>query len=76
MRYYEVRLLSAVGMSAPMEVASLTDRAAIRQGRKLAGSRPFEIWKGLDRVYESPNSPRRAKTGCRRVDCRAFGSEG
>ena len=52
MHEYELRILNANRTTdLVIEVAHINDNAAIRQGRKIAEGRPFEVWRGLDCVY-------------------------
>jgi hypothetical protein len=54
MQDYEIRVLNK--SSAPSINYAATffnDDAAIRSARSLAKTRPFEVWRGLDRIYRS-----------------------
>jgi hypothetical protein len=59
---YEIRVLSAGGTIAVMEEIHLSDHAAIRSAKKFADDRSFEVWRGLDCIYEttSKSAPRLA----------------
>src|SRR5258708_29314622 len=64
MREYEIRILRADrNTDTVIEVMHLNDHAAIRAAMKLAEARPFEVWRGLDCIYDggrikpSPDSP-------------------
>jgi hypothetical protein len=53
MREYEIRILCANrNADAFMEVIHLNDHAAIRAAKKFAGGSPFEVWRGLDCIYD------------------------
>ncbi len=54
MHEYEIRLLSAGHTIAIIEEVQFSDHAAIRSGKKVAGDRPFEVWRGLDCIYSTP----------------------
>jgi hypothetical protein len=54
MQDHEIRVLNK--SSAPSINYAATffnDDAAIRSARSLAKTRPFEVWRGLDRIYRS-----------------------
>jgi hypothetical protein len=53
MREYEIRILCANrNTDMFIEVMHLNDHAAIRAAKKFAGSSPFEVWRGLDCIYD------------------------
>jgi hypothetical protein len=52
MREYEIRVLGR--SQTVIEVIHLNDHAAIRAAKKLAGDKPFEVWRGLDCIYSPP----------------------
>lgn len=55
MHEYEIRFLRGDRSTATiLEVFHISDNAAIRQAKKLAEARPFEVWRGLDCVYGAP----------------------
>ena len=67
MQEYEIRILKADHTpDTVIEVIHLNDHGAIRAAKKFAGTRPFEVWRGLDCIYGSdqptpspvPPSPR------------------
>ena len=52
MQEYEIRILRADKTTdTVLEVAHLNDNAAIRSARKIAESRPFEVWRDVDCIY-------------------------
>jgi len=55
MHEYEIRVLSAGHTVIIIEETHLSDHAAVRSGRKPAGDRSFEVWRGLDCIYETPH---------------------
>jgi hypothetical protein len=58
MREYEIRILRADRTTdTVMEVMHLNDHAAVRAARKLAEARPFEVWSGLDCIYDGRAKP-------------------
>jgi hypothetical protein len=51
---YEIRILGRSGRPSVILVDSFSsDAAAIRAGEKIAKGGRFEVWRGLDRVYNS-----------------------
>ena len=53
MREYEIRILCANRNSDTfIEVIHLNDHAAIRAAKKFAGTSPFEVWRGVDCIYD------------------------
>lgn len=53
MREYEVRILRSDLTSAMLiELMHLNDHAAVRAAKKMAEGRPFEVWCGLDCIYD------------------------
>ena len=54
---YEIRVFGR--SQTVIEVMHLNDHAAIRAAKKLAGDRPFEVWRGLDCIY-SPSTMKAA----------------
>jgi hypothetical protein len=51
MHEYEIRILGSAGSPALIiPDIQLSDEAAIRSARKIAGGRPFEVWRGLERI--------------------------
>jgi hypothetical protein len=58
MHEYEIRIFKWDRTPyALIEVIHLNDHAAIRQARKIAKARPFEVWRGLNCVYGEYNGP-------------------
>jgi hypothetical protein len=55
---YEIRVLSAGHAILIIEVRHLSDQAAVRAAKNLAGDRPFEVWRDLDCIYAPPKPPR------------------
>jgi hypothetical protein len=52
MHEYEIRVLRADRSTiAVMEVIHLNDNAAIRAADRIAGTMPFEVWRGLNCIY-------------------------
>jgi hypothetical protein len=64
MREYEIRILKADRSTDTMiEVVQLCDSAAIAAARRFAEARPFEVWRGLGRIYARPRAvPRHCST--------------
>ena len=56
MREYEIRVLNNGRTSAVYEVVHLSDHAAIRAAQNFSGGLPFEVWRGLDCIYETPRT--------------------
>jgi len=56
MHEYEIRVLSAGHTAIILEEVHLSDHAAVRSARKFAGERAFEVWRGLDCIYETPTT--------------------
>jgi len=66
MHEYEIRVLSSGHAALIAEEIHLNDDAAIRSARKLAGDRPFEVWRGVDCIYAPAKaSPTSADLGGR-----------
>jgi hypothetical protein len=63
MHEYEIRVLSAGHTVIIIEETYLSDHAAVRSGRKFAGERCFEVWRGLDCIYETPDAARASRAG-------------
>jgi hypothetical protein len=61
MHEYEIRVLRADRCTgAVMEVTHFDDDAAVGAARKIAGTMPFEVWRGMDCIYgEHPIGPPR-----------------
>jgi len=55
MREYEIRVFSHGRSQTVIEVMHLNDHAAIRAAKKMAGDRPFEVWRDLDCIYSPPD---------------------
>jgi hypothetical protein len=55
---YEIRIPQAEG--SPTLISAeihLTDASAVRSGKLMAQGRPFEVWRGSERIYpEAQNS--------------------
>ena len=52
MHQYEIRVLRDDGGTSLIVAAiHLNDNAAVRSARKIAGSRKFEVWRGMDCIY-------------------------
>jgi hypothetical protein len=51
MHEYEIRILSEDEAIAVIEVIHLNDHAAVRAGRKFAGGKAYEVWRGIDCIY-------------------------
>jgi hypothetical protein len=62
-REYEIRVLSAGHTITVIEEFHFSDHSAVRSAKKFAGNQPFELWRGLDRVYGTPNAGRDPKAG-------------
>lgn len=58
MHEYEIRVLSAGHAVFIIEEMHLSDHAAVRSAKKFAGDRTFEVWRGLDCIYEPPAATR------------------
>ncbi|HET7083851.1 MAG TPA: hypothetical protein VFI23_03710 [Rhizomicrobium sp.] len=58
MHEYEIRVLSAGHTVLILEETHLSDHAAVRSGRKFAGDKAFEVWRGLDCIYAPPKARR------------------
>jgi hypothetical protein len=53
MREYEIRILCANrDTDMFIEVMHLNDHAAIRAAKKFAGTSAFEVWRGLECIYD------------------------
>jgi hypothetical protein len=51
MHEYEIRVLHTEGCPALItSEIQLCDAAAMRSARKMAEGRPFEVWRGLERI--------------------------
>lgn len=63
MHDYEIRILSpgkVTGRTSQTIIAvmHLNDSTAIRAARSLAAGRPFEVWRGIERIdFEQPRRP-------------------
>jgi hypothetical protein len=58
MEYYEIHILYDDGKTALVTSAShLNDNAAIRSARKIARTRKFEVWRGMNCVYGTAGAP-------------------
>ena len=57
MHEYEIRVVSSGHAIVVIEEMHISDHAAVRSAKKLAGDRPFEVWRGLDCIYEPPKWP-------------------
>lgn len=51
MHEHELRLFSDGPAVTIVGLARLSDDEAVRVGEKLAGERPFEIWRGQVRIH-------------------------
>ena len=52
MQAYEIRILHADrSTDMVLEMLHFSDNAAVRAGKKIAGARPFEVWRDLDCIY-------------------------
>lgn len=56
MQTYEIRVLDNGRTRAVLEAMHLNDNAAVRAGKKLAGGKPFEVWRELDCIYGCASS--------------------
>jgi hypothetical protein len=66
MHQYEIRILCANrNADAFIEVVHLNDHAAIRAAKKFAGPSQFEVWRGLDCIYDGgqTKSPPKSPSG-------------
>lgn len=54
---YEIRILSGGRTQAIIEATHLNDHAAVRAAQKYADGKPFEVWRGLDCVYDASGAP-------------------
>ena len=57
MQDYEIRVLSSGHAIFIIEARHLSDHAAVRAAKNLAGDRPFEVWRDLDCIYAPPKPP-------------------
>jgi len=48
---YEIRILS--DRQTIIESLYLNDHAAVRAAQKFAAGKPFEVWRGLDCIYDA-----------------------
>ena len=55
-REYQIRVLSSGHPIVVDDVMHVSDHAAVKSGRDLAGDRPFEVWRGLDCIYAPPKT--------------------
>ena len=56
---YEIYILQSKGYPSIITAEiQLSDVAAFRSARKLAQGRPFEVWRGNERLYPEAFSPR------------------
>jgi hypothetical protein len=52
MGHYEIRILRDDGTTGIMVAAlHINDNAAIQSARSFAGSRKFEVWRGIDCIF-------------------------
>ena len=52
MQVYEIRILGAGGKTAlTAQEMHMSDQAAIRAGRRMAGGKGFEVWRDLDCLH-------------------------
>jgi hypothetical protein len=64
MHDYEIRILGSGKDDGRrnhtiIEVMHLNDSTALRAARSWAGGRPFEVWRGIERIdFEQPSRPR------------------
>lgn len=69
MQDYEIRILGqGKEHGRPnhtiIEVMHLNDSTAIRAARSLAAGRPFEVWRGIERIdFEERTNPHRPPQG-------------
>jgi hypothetical protein len=60
MSEYEIRILKADRSTDTLiEVVHVSDFAAIRAARKFAEARPFEVWRGLECIYDGKRTKSR-----------------
>ena len=63
MRDYEIRILSSGHPIAIIEAMHLSDHAAVKSARDLAGEKSFEVWRGNDCIYAPPRPHPAPPTG-------------
>jgi len=69
MKDYEIRILGPEKEQGRrnhtiIEVIHLNDSTAIRAARSLAAGRPFEVWRGIERIdFEERTKPRQPAHG-------------
>lgn len=63
MREYEIRVLSSGHPIVIIEAMHLSDHAAMRSARDVAGDKPFELWCGSDCIYAPPRTHLAPPTG-------------
>jgi hypothetical protein len=51
---YEIRVLSSGHPIIIIDAKYFSDHAAVRSAKDLAQGRPFEVWRGLSRIYAPP----------------------
>ena len=55
MHEYEIRVLNGDHtLSLSMRAQELNNDCAIREGRMIAQGKPFEVWRGDERIYCKP----------------------
>jgi hypothetical protein len=60
MQVYEIRVLDDRGKTTLIaSEVRLSDSAAIRSAKALSGKSNFEVWRGMDCIYEIDPVPRR-----------------
>ena len=57
MNDYQIRILSGGRTQAIIETTHLNDHAAVRAAQKYAAGKQFEVWRGLDCVYDASGAP-------------------
>jgi len=58
MHEYEIRIAQATGSpSIISEEIQLCDKAAINSARKMAGGKPFEVWRGSEMIWGWATGP-------------------
>lgn len=55
MHTYEIRILSQGRTKMVIEAIHLSDYAAIRAGEKYAAGQAFEVWRGMQCIYDNSN---------------------
>ena len=66
MQDYEILIFGPekdIGRRTFVEVMHLNDSTAIRAARSLAAGRPFEVWRGIERIDFEQNAKRQKRAG-------------